>query len=200
MVLKPMQNIVRVAAFATVLFGTAAWAQQDPKPAAGPQSQPAAGAQSKPASAELAPVPPAPNAFRAVTDFMGITTEIGEAPEFIRQTRPDADKMDYSHLTGVDKPRVAVKTPEQVEADKAALIAIRDGADARRKKLQGEKMEAVAPNKAPPPSLSETGAFFSKTRVFCDKIPAIGCARVLITAFPRRPDARRFRSLARGRG
>jgi hypothetical protein len=159
MVLKPMQNIVRVAAFATVLFGTAAWAQQDPKPAAGPQSQPAAGpqsqpaagAQSKPASAELAPVPPAPNAFRAVTDFMGITTESGEAPEFIRQTRPDADKMDYSHLTGVDKPRVAVKTPEQVEADKAALIAIRDGADARRKKLQGEKMEAVAPNKAPPP-------------------------------------------------
>ena len=58
--------------------------------------------------------------------------------------------MDYSHLTGVDKPRVAVKTPEQVEADKAALIAIRDKADAHRKRLQGEKLEAVAPNKAPP--------------------------------------------------
>ena len=155
MVLKPMQNIVRVAAFATVLFGTAAWAQQDPKPAAGPQSQPAAGpqsqpaagaqskpaagAQSKPASAELAPVPPAPNAFRAVTDFMGITTELGEAPEFIRQTRPDADKMDYSHLTGVDKPRVAVKTPEQVEADKAALIAIRDERRRPSKEIAGRE-------------------------------------------------------------
>jgi hypothetical protein len=146
---KPMLDIMRVAAFATVLFGTAAWAQQDPKPAAA-QSQPAAGEKSQPASAQLAPVPPAPNPFRAVTDFMGITTESGEAPEFIRQTRPDAEKMDYSHLTGVDKPRIAVKTPEQVEADKAALIATRDNADARRKKLQGEKMEAVAPNKAPP--------------------------------------------------
>jgi len=161
MVLKPMHNIMRVAAFATVLFGTGAFAQQDPKPAAGQnqpaaaaqaaRSQPAAGQKNQPASAQLAPVPPAPNPFRAVTDFMGLTTESGEAPDFIRQTRPDADKMDYSHLTGVDKPRIAVKTPEQVEADKAALIAIRDGADARRKKLQGEKMEAVAPNKAPPP-------------------------------------------------
>jgi hypothetical protein len=153
MVLKPMHNIMRVAAFATVLFGTGAWAQQDPKPTAASQSQPAAGAQSQPATGEksqLAPVPPAPNPFRAVTDFMGLTTESGEAPEFIRQTRPDADKMDYSHLTGVDKPRIAVKTPEQVEADKAALIATRDNADARRKKLQGEKLEAVAPNKAPP--------------------------------------------------
>lgn len=150
MVQKPMHNIMRVAAFATVLFGTGAWAQQDPKPPAGQKNQTAAGEKSQPASAQLAPVPPAPNPFRAVTDFMGLTTESGEAPEFIRQTRPDADKMDYSHLTGVDKPRIAVKTPEQVEADKAALIATRDNADARRKKLQGEKLEAVAPNKAPP--------------------------------------------------
>jgi hypothetical protein len=139
---KPMHNIVRVAAFATVLGGGAAWAQQESKPAAAPQNQPAA--------AQPAPVPAAPNPLRAVTDFLKLTTESGEAADFVRQTRPDADKMDYSHLTGVEKPRVPVKTPEQVEADKAALIATRDNADARRKKLQGEKQEAVAPNKAPP--------------------------------------------------
>jgi hypothetical protein len=143
MVQKPMHHIMRVAAFATALGGGAAWAQQNPEPAAAQKNQPTA-------DAKLAPVPPAPNPFRAVTDFLKLTTESGEAADFVRQTRPDADKMDYSHLTGVDKSRVPVKTPEQVEADKAALIATRDSADARRKKLQGEKLQAVAPNKAPP--------------------------------------------------
>lgn len=126
-------HLMLVASFAAVLGGTAAFAQ-NPQPA---PAQPSA-------------MPAAPNPFRAVTDFIGWTTEAGATPDFIRETRPDADKMDYSHLTGVDKPRVPVKTPEQVEADKAALIATRDKADVRRKKLQGEKLEAVAPNKAPP--------------------------------------------------
>ena len=126
-------RVMLVASFVAVLGGSAALAEN-------PQ----------PAPVQQTPKPAAPNPFRAVTDFIGVTTETGEAPDFIRQTRPDADKMGYSHLTGVDKPRVAVKTPEQVEADKAALIAIRDKADTRRKKLQGEKLEAVAPNKAPP--------------------------------------------------
>jgi hypothetical protein len=130
---KHVQYIMRVAAFATVLGGTGALAQQN-----------------QPAATQPAPVPAASNPFRAVTDFMGLTTESAEAPDFVRQTRPDGDKMDYSHLTGVEKPRIPVKTPEQVEADKAALIATRDKADGRRKKLQGEKLEAVAPNKAPP--------------------------------------------------
>ena len=53
-------------------------------------------------------------------------------------------------MTGVDKPRVAVKTPAELAADQASLIAERDKADARRKKLQAEKVDAVAPNKAPP--------------------------------------------------
>ena len=126
-------HVMLVAAFAAVLGGAAAFAQNPP-----------------PAPAQPNPMPAAPNPFRAVTDFIGVTTETGPAPDFIRQTRPDANKMDYSNLTGVDKPRVPVKTPEQVEADKAALIATRDKADAHRKKLQGEKLEAVAPNKAPP--------------------------------------------------
>ena len=62
-------------------------------------------------------MPAAPNPFRAVTDFIGVTTETGEAPDFIRQTRPEG-KMDYSHLTGVDKPRVAVKTPSRSKPTK----------------------------------------------------------------------------------
>jgi len=125
-------RVMLVASFVAVLGGSAAFAQ-DPQPA----------------PAQQTPKPAAPNPFRAVTDFIGVTTETGDTPEFIRQTRPEG-KMDYSNLTGVDKPRIAVKTPEQVEADKAALIAIRDKADAHRKKLQSEKLEAVAPNKAPP--------------------------------------------------
>jgi len=136
-------QVMLVASFAAVLGAAAGFAQT-------PQPAPAQPAPAQPAPAQPTPVPAAPNPFRAVTDFIGVTTETGAAPDFIRQTRPDADKMDYSHLTGVEKPRVAVKTPEQVEADKAALIAIRDKADTRRKKLQGEKLEAVAPNKAPP--------------------------------------------------
>jgi hypothetical protein len=102
----------------------------------------------KPAKPPIPADPPAPNPFRAVTDFMKITTETNESADFVRETRPDT--MDYSHLTGVDKPRTPLKTPEQVEADKAALISTRERADTRRKKLQGEKMQAIAPNKAPP--------------------------------------------------
>jgi hypothetical protein len=90
------------------------------------------------------------NPFRAVTDWMGVTTEAGEAPDFVRQTRPDLDKTDYSHLTGVDKKRVPVRTPAEVAADKAELIADREKSAARMKKLGAEKMEPVAPAKAPP--------------------------------------------------
>ncbi len=82
---------------------------------------------------------------------MGLTTEHREAADFVRATRPDEDKMDYSHLTGVDKKRVPVKTAAEVEADKAALIAVRGKADESRKRLEGEKLAPVAPNKAPPP-------------------------------------------------
>lgn len=102
----------------------------------------------KPAKPPIPADPPAPNPFRAVTDFMRITTEANEPADFVRETRPDA--MDYSHLTGVDKPRAPLKTPEEIEADKAALIATREKADSRRKKLQDEKLQAIAPNKAPP--------------------------------------------------
>jgi hypothetical protein len=90
------------------------------------------------------------NPFRAVTDWMGVTTEAVEGPDFVRQTRPDLDKTGYSNLTGVDKKRVPVRTPAEVAADKAELIADREKAAARMKKLGAEKMDPVAPAKAPP--------------------------------------------------
>lgn len=91
------------------------------------------------------------NPLRAVTDFLRITTDPGEAPDFVRATRPDVDKLGYSHLTGVDKPRIPVKTPEQVEASRADLVAARAKAEGRRKKLADEKLAPVAPSAPPPP-------------------------------------------------
>jgi hypothetical protein len=90
------------------------------------------------------------NPLRAATNWLGWTTEAGDGPDFVRQTRPDADKMDYSHLSGVDKQRAPVRTPAEVEADKAELIAAREKSAARLKKLGAEKMDPVAPAKAPP--------------------------------------------------
>jgi hypothetical protein len=93
---------------------------------------------------------PQTDPLRAATNWLGWTTEPGEGPDFVRQTRPDADKMDYSGLTGVDKQRAPVRTPAEIEADKAELIAARQKSAARLKKLGAEKMEPVAPAKAPP--------------------------------------------------
>ncbi|WP_294534410.1 hypothetical protein [uncultured Rhodoblastus sp.] len=90
------------------------------------------------------------NPFRSLTDALGMTTETGEGPDFIRQTRPEGDKMDYSHLTGVDKLRKPIRTPAEVEADKAELVSLREKSAARMKKLGAEKMTPVAPAKAPP--------------------------------------------------
>jgi hypothetical protein len=90
------------------------------------------------------------NPFRMLTNTLGITTDAGEGADFVRQSRPDAEKMDYSNLTGVDKKRAPVKTPAEVEAAKAELVAEREKTNVRLKKLNGEKMDPVAPAKAPP--------------------------------------------------
>lgn len=90
------------------------------------------------------------NPFRAVTDAMGLTTEAGPGADFVRQSRPDLNKLDYSGLSGVDKKRVPVRTPAEVEADKADLIASREKANTQLKKLGAEKVTPVAPTKAPP--------------------------------------------------
>jgi hypothetical protein len=92
----------------------------------------------------------AQNPVRALTNALNWTHDTDEGPDFVRETRPDLKELGYSHLSGVDKPRVAVKTPAELEADKAALEAVRGKADAQRKRLQAEKVDAVAPNKAPP--------------------------------------------------
>jgi type IV secretory pathway VirB10-like protein len=90
------------------------------------------------------------NPVRALTNVLGWTKDTDEGPDFVQQTRPDLKELGFSHVTGVDKPRVAVKTPAELEADKAALMAERGKAEAARKKLQAEKVEAVAPNRPPP--------------------------------------------------
>ncbi len=91
------------------------------------------------------------NPLRSLTDAIGLTTESGPPADFVRQSRPaDPDKMDYSGLSGVDKKRVPVRKPAEVEADKADLIATRDKANAQLKKLGAVKMAPVAPTKAPP--------------------------------------------------
>jgi hypothetical protein len=92
------------------------------------------------------------NPFRSLTDAIGLTTESGQGADFVRQSRPDLDKMDYSKLAGPEKKRAPVRTPAEIEADKAELVAEREKANARLKSLNGEKMAPVAPNKAPPPS------------------------------------------------
>jgi hypothetical protein len=95
---------------------------------------------------------PQPNPFRSLTDAIGLTTEAGQGADFVRQSRPDIDKLDYSKLSGPEKKRTPVRAPAEVEADKAQLVAEREKANERLKKLNGEKMTPIAPNKAPPPS------------------------------------------------
>lgn len=103
------------------------------------------------AAASVAPAAQAQqNPVRALTNVLGWTKDTDDGPDFVRESRPDIKELGFSHVTGVDKPRVAVKTPAELEADKAALIADRDKAEARRKSLQAEKVVTVAPNKAPP--------------------------------------------------
>jgi hypothetical protein len=90
------------------------------------------------------------NPVRALTNILGWTKDTDEGPDFVRETRPDLKELGFSHVTGVDKPRVAVKTPAELEAAQAGLIADRVKADAQRQKLQAEKVAPVAPAKAPP--------------------------------------------------
>ena len=37
------------------------------------------------------------NPIRTLTDKMGLTTESGDGADFVRQSRPDQEKMDYSN-------------------------------------------------------------------------------------------------------
>ena len=73
---KHLQYIMCVAAFVTVLGGTGALAQQN-----------------QPAVTQPAPVPAASNPFRAVTDFMGLTTEAARRP--ISSARPGPTRIKW---------------------------------------------------------------------------------------------------------
>jgi hypothetical protein len=94
----------------------------------------------------------APNPGRGILEFLGLTTDVGPRPDFVARSRPDEDKLDYSPLTGPEKKRKPVKSPSELAADTAELIAARQKNADRVKKLQGERVAPVAPNKKPPVS------------------------------------------------
>ncbi len=90
------------------------------------------------------------NPLRALTDKLNWTSEAGDGPDFVNQTRPDPKTMDYSPLTGEEKKRVPIKTPDQVKADMDLLVKERRIADAKAKGLNAVKADPVAPNKVAP--------------------------------------------------
>ncbi len=90
------------------------------------------------------------NPLRMLTDKLNWTTEAGDGPDFVSQSRPDPGTMGFSPLTGEEKKRVPVKTPDQVKADMDRLVKARGAADAKAKGLNAVKADPVAPNKVAP--------------------------------------------------
>ncbi len=90
------------------------------------------------------------NPLRALSDKLNWTSEAGDGPDFVSQSRPDPKAMGYSPLTGEEKQRVPVKTPDQVKADMDQLVKDRGLADAKAKGLNAVKADPVAPNKVAP--------------------------------------------------
>jgi len=99
--------------------------------------------------AAVAQQPPA-NPVRTLTNAVGLTTETGDGADFVRATRPDREKMDYSPLIGAEKKRTPIKTPAEVAAAQTDLIANRSKAGAQRQKLEGVKLDPVQPAKPAP--------------------------------------------------
>ena len=90
------------------------------------------------------------NPLRAVTNAIGLTAPTGERPDFVRESRPNEEKMDFVPFLGPEKKRIPVKTPAQAAADDAELVAAKTVAQGRLKKLQSESVEQLAPAPKPP--------------------------------------------------
>jgi hypothetical protein len=88
--------------------------------------------------------------LRAVTNAIGLTAPASDRPDFIRESRPDEEKMDFVPFLAPEKKRIPVKTPAQAAADDADLVAAKTQAQARLKKLQSESVEQLAPAPKPP--------------------------------------------------
>lgn len=88
--------------------------------------------------------------LRAVTNAIGLTAPATDRPDFIRESRPEEEKMDFVPFLAPEKKRIPVKTPAQAAADDADLVAAKTQAQARLKKLQSEPVDAVAPAPKPP--------------------------------------------------
>lgn len=137
-------SLLRPALLGAAIFGAALLGGPG---AASAQAQSAAG---KPAQQESPPTPAPSNPLRAVTDFLNWTTEASDGPDFVRESHPDTDKLDYSHLAGTDKKRAPVKKPDELKKAQDALIADRQSAAAKARALQSEQVETPAPNKVEP--------------------------------------------------
>ncbi|MGO8738113.1 hypothetical protein [Rhodoblastus sp.] len=90
------------------------------------------------------------NPLRALTDKLNWSSEAGDGPDFVQQSRPDLKTMGYSPLSGEDKKRVPVRKPDEVKADMDRLVKARGTANAKGKGLNAVKAEPVAPNKVAP--------------------------------------------------
>jgi hypothetical protein len=90
------------------------------------------------------------NPLRALTNAIGLTAPTGQRPDFVQESRPAENKMDFVPFTGPSKQRMPVKTPAQIADDDAALVAARERAQARMKKLGSEAVDPPAPAPKPP--------------------------------------------------
>jgi hypothetical protein len=90
------------------------------------------------------------NPLRALTNAIGLTAPTAERPDFVQQSRPDEQKMDFVPFLGPDKKRIPLNTPAQIAADDAALVAEKNRAQARMKKLGAERVDQPAAAPKPP--------------------------------------------------
>ncbi len=90
------------------------------------------------------------NPLRALTDKLNWTSEAGDGPDFVRESRPDSKTMGFAPLTGEEKQRIAVKKPDEVKADMDRLVKTRKRADSMRRGLNAVKVDPVAPNDTAP--------------------------------------------------
>ncbi len=85
--------------------------------------------------------------LKAAAGIVDLSTRTPQAPDFVRQSRPNSQTLDYAPLTGPDKERIRVKTPQEIEAEQAELLASRGLADRRGKNLASVKMAPISAGK-----------------------------------------------------
>jgi hypothetical protein len=91
------------------------------------------------------------NPLYGITDWMGLTAPTGDRPDFVRESRPDEKGMDFVPFIAPEKKRIPVKTADQIGADESALLAEKQKATGRLKKLNSEAVQTLPSAPKPPP-------------------------------------------------